>query len=119
MGGESDCPVDTWRPLQGNDKDWQDYYDGEFFGFNGVTTTSPSGNVTVDLYYSTKGSSFAYSDYSNYTNGHPYEQDVYQLNTTTNPAALVLLQQTTTQYGGWDGKSNACNGNLWRHLPGL
>ena len=116
-GGETDCPTDSWRPLLGKDTDWQDYYDEEFFGFNGVTTTSPSGNVSIDLYYSTEGFGFAYSNYGNYTNGHPYQQDVYQLNTTTNPPTLVLLQDTTTQYGGWDKKSNACNGNFGGTYP--
>ncbi|HVB25031.1 MAG TPA: hypothetical protein VNG51_24055, partial [Ktedonobacteraceae bacterium] len=108
---ETDCPTDTWRPS--NDGDWQDYYDGEFFGFQGVFTLSPANNLTESLYYSTEGLNTPYSNYGNYTNGQLYEEDVYAGSGTYDP----LLEQTTTDYAGNPNDSNpsppnACDGSF-------
>jgi hypothetical protein len=64
---EKDCVGDNWLPS--GDKDWQDYYHGEYQGFAQVWTVSPANDLTVDYYYSTEGWNTPMSDYQNFLGG--------------------------------------------------
>ncbi len=107
--GNRDCMGDTWIPAnsQGLDKDWMDFYHGEYHGFNTVYTTSPAGDLTVDSYFSTKGWGTYETDGGNYNSGSLYQEDIYQGNAAVDSA---LVQRTINTYTGPD--NNSCNGSL-------
>ncbi|HVB21445.1 MAG TPA: RHS repeat-associated core domain-containing protein [Ktedonobacteraceae bacterium] len=102
-GSDTDCVRDNWTP---GGTDWQDFYDSEFHGFQGVFTTSPTGNLTEDLYFTTEGPGTASANSGNYDAGNLYEEDTYSGNSTSGP----LLRKTTNEYAGNDKTSSACNG---------
>lgn len=102
-GSDTDCVRDNWTP---GGTDWQDFYDSEFHGFQGVFTTSPTGNLTEDLYFTTEGPGTPSGNSGNYDAGNLYEEDTYSGNSTSGP----LLRKTTNEYAGNDKTSNACNG---------
>jgi len=110
LPGQTDCTFDTYIPVNGStlDNDWQDYYHGEFRGFQTVYTTSPAGDLTADSYFSSEGWGTPESNSGNYNNAYLFEEDVYSGNSTSGP----LLRQTKNQYTGSNGYANSCNGLL-------
>ncbi len=110
LPGQTDCTFDTYIPTNGStlDADWQDYYHGEFRGFQTVYTTSPAGDLSADSYFSSEGWGTPESNSGNYNNAFLYEEDVYSGNSTSGP----LLRQTKNQYTGSNGYPNSCNGLL-------
>jgi len=78
---DTGCVGDNWWPY--GDSDWQDYYHGQFQGFNFVNTVSPSGDLTQDNYFSTDGWGKPSSDPNDAFAGDLTEEDVYQGNSTS------------------------------------
>jgi len=109
---DTNCVGDNWLPIDtgnGNkDADWQDFYHGEFRGFNYVSIISPSNDLTVDQYYSTEGWHTPEGDAANYNSGAMYQEDVYQGPSATSSA---LLEETKTVYPGFTD-NNSCYGKL-------
>ncbi len=115
---EAQCVRDTWIPgydgtqTRHPDGDWQDYYHGEFRGFNIVYTTNPEGDLTADYYYSTEAWYTPESDGPNYNAGALYQEDSYWGNQITDSLIQRRVQNWYPGVPGPGSTINSCNGQL-------
>ncbi len=115
---EAQCVRDTWIPgydgtqTSHPDGDWQDYYHGEFRGFNIVYITNPEGDLTADYYYSTEAWYTPESDGPNYNAGALYQEDSYWGNQVTDSLIQRRVQNWYPGVPGPGSGINSCNGLL-------